>query len=44
MWSRNFRLCIRRDECTGRIERLKAICGPGDDAESVITIMLPDED
>jgi hypothetical protein len=24
--------------------RLKAICGPGDDAEPVITIMLPDED
>ncbi len=23
---------------------LKAICGPGDDAEPVITIMLPDED
>jgi len=24
--------------------RLKSICGPGDDAEPVITIMLPDED
>jgi hypothetical protein len=23
---------------------LKALCGPGDDAEPVITIMLPDED
>jgi hypothetical protein len=23
---------------------LKAICGPGDDAEPVITIMLPEED
>ena len=23
---------------------LKAVCGPGDDAEPVITIMLPDED
>jgi hypothetical protein len=24
--------------------RLKAICGPGDDAEPVITILLPNED
>ena len=24
--------------------RLKAVCGPGDNAEPVITIMLPDED
>ena len=24
--------------------RLKAICGPGDNAEPVITVMLPDED
>lgn len=24
--------------------KLKAVCGPGDDAEPVITIMLPDED
>ena len=23
---------------------LKAVCGPGDDAEPVITVMLPDED
>ena len=29
----------RRDLVT-----LKALCGPGDDAEPVITIMLPDED
>ena len=29
----------RRDLVT-----LKAICGPGDDAEPVITIMLPGED
>jgi hypothetical protein len=25
-------------------ESLKAVCGPGDDANPVITIMLPDED
>ena len=24
--------------------KLKAICGPGDDAEPVITVLLPDED
>ena len=24
--------------------RLKAVCGPGDDGEPVLTIMLPDED
>jgi hypothetical protein len=27
-----------------RCIRLKAMCGPGDDAEPVITIMLPEED
>ena len=31
---------------TGRRRKhtLKAVCGPGDDAEPVVTIMLPDED
>ena len=33
---------------TGRmrptLHRLKAVCGPGDDAEPVITVMLQDED
>jgi hypothetical protein len=24
--------------------RLKAVCGPGDQAESVVTVMLPEED
>jgi len=24
--------------------RLKAVCGPGDEGEPVITVMLPDED
>jgi len=27
-----------------RTIKLKSVCGPGDDAEPVITIMLPDED
>ena len=24
--------------------QIKSVCGPGDDAEPVITLMLPDED
>ncbi|MFH0980056.1 MAG: DUF6573 family protein [Planctomycetota bacterium] len=33
-------------QAPGRHEtvRLKAICGPGDQAEPVLTLMLPDED
>jgi hypothetical protein len=27
-----------------KLIKLKAVCGPGDDLEPVITIMLPDED
>lgn len=27
-----------------RLVRLKALCGPGDNAEPVITVMFPDED
>lgn len=27
-----------------RIHELKIVCGPGDDAEAVLTIMLPEED
>lgn len=27
-----------------RVVRLKSMCGPGDDMEPVITVMLPDED
>lgn len=36
-----------RDEnsdCTPPLVRLKALCGPGDAGEPVITVMLPDED
>lgn len=29
---------------THRLVTLKALCGPGDDAEPVITVMLPNED
>ena len=26
------------------LSQLKALCGPGDDGEPVVTVMLPDED
>ena len=43
-----FQLYVRnhnRERLTRRdLVTLKAICGPGDDAEPVVTIMLPDED
>ena len=43
-----FKLYVRNHnrERLGRrdLVTLKAVCGPGDDAEPVITIMLPDED
>jgi hypothetical protein len=41
-----FSLHVRNDnrDRTLPLVRLKAICGPGDDAEPVITVMLPNED
>jgi hypothetical protein len=41
-----FALHVRDDnrEGTPPLVNLKAICGPGDDAEPVLTVMLPDED
>ena len=41
-----FQLHVRNDNRAGMppLVTLKAICGPGDDAEPVITVMLPDED
>ena len=43
-----FKLYVRnhnRERLTSRdLVTLKAICGPGDTPEPVITIMLPDED
>ena len=41
-----FELHVRNDNKPGipPLVRLKAHCGPGDDAEPVITIMFPDED
>ncbi len=42
----NYSLHVRSDnrDRTPPLVHLKAICGPGDDAEPVITIMLPNED
>lgn len=41
-----FGLRVRNDnrERTPPLVRLKALCGPGDQGELVLTIMLPDED
>jgi hypothetical protein len=40
----NFQVYVRNSAGRPRLETLKAICGPGDNAEPVITIMLPNED
>jgi hypothetical protein len=41
-----FALHVRNDsrERTPPLVRLKAVCGPGDDGEPVLTVMRPDED
>ena len=41
-----FGVHVRDDnrEGTPPLVRLKALCGPGDDGEPVITVMLPEED
>jgi hypothetical protein len=41
-----FALHVRNDnrERTPPPVRLKAVCGPGDQGEPVVTVMLPDED
>jgi hypothetical protein len=40
----NFQIYVRNSAGRPKLETLKSICGPGDNAEPVITIMLPDED
>ena len=42
----HFQLHVRDDNSDHLppLVQLKAVCGPGDDAEPVITVMLPDED
>ncbi|WP_437729556.1 DUF6573 family protein [Sorangium sp. So ce861] len=39
-----FQLHVVTESITPSLVELKAICGPGDDCEPVITIMLPNED
>jgi hypothetical protein len=41
-----FAVHVRNDnrEGTPPLVRLKALCGPGDDGEPVLTVMMPDED
>ena len=41
-----FGIHVRNDDRSGTppLVRLKALCGPGDQGEPVITVMLPDED
>jgi hypothetical protein len=38
------RLHVRNDNVRPPPVTLKAVCGPGDDGEPVITVMRPDED
>jgi len=38
-----YRLYVRNDNRRPKLVTLKAICGPGDDGEPVITILLPEE-
>lgn len=39
-----FQLFVRNRGCVPDMVELKAVCGPGDELEPVITVMLPDED
>jgi hypothetical protein len=41
-----FALYVRNDnrDCTPPLVRLKAVCGPGDQGEPVVTVMMPGED
>ena len=41
---KHFRLSVMRDDGRNQAIELKSVCGPGDDWEPVITIMLPDQD
>jgi hypothetical protein len=41
-----FGVHVRNDnrKRTPPLERLKALCGPGDDGEPCVTVMMPEED
>ena len=45
-WEVRFAVHVRNDnrESTPPLVKLKALCGPGDQGEPVITVMLPEED
>ena len=40
----SFSVLVQNDERPARPQRLRAVCGPGDNGEPVITVMLPEED
>src|SRR5262245_24346626 len=40
----HFRLHVRNANGRPELVTLKALCGPGDDAAPVLTVLLPDED
>jgi hypothetical protein len=40
----DYALMVRNDNRKPKRVKLKCICGPGDDAEPVLTVMLPNED
>jgi hypothetical protein len=39
-----FTVLVQNDDSCPQPVKLKALCGPGDHCEPVITVMLPDED
>jgi hypothetical protein len=39
-----FRVLVVRDQIEPTLVTLRAICGPGDDGEPVITVCIPEED
>jgi hypothetical protein len=41
-----FAVNVRNDNRAGEppLAQLRTVCGPGDEAEAVIAVMLPDED
>jgi len=39
-----YTVLVRNDEAEAKPVRLKAVCGPDDDAAPCITVMFPDED
>lgn len=39
-----FELVVRNDNTRAEFVTLKAVCGPGDELEPVVTVMLPEED